>query len=252
VLERYTGDTEEVRSVGRALDLLEIMQHAAPAGIRVCEVATALGVNPATASRLISTLMTRGYASRMPNRRYTLGPRSWRLASDWIDRLLLVATAPMKRIADGCGETVYLLQLVGTEAVALARLSGERRAMVDKEVGASYPLWATAAGRALLSMFSDEHAFALLPTEPFPAFTTRTKTTWPDVCAAVEAGRCSGIHAEEGELDLFLHCFATPLQCGENDEKLALAVSFEAVRPESDRRLIRQALQREWQEFARV
>jgi IclR family transcriptional regulator, acetate operon repressor len=49
---------------------------------------------------------------------------------------------------------------------------------------------------------------------------------------------------------LFLGCYATPLQHDDRDEKLALAVSFEAGRPESDRRLIRQALQREWREFS--
>ena len=115
--DRQAGDFAEIRSVGRALDLLEIMQRAAPAGIRVCDAATTLGIDPATASRLMATLMTRGYASRMPNRRYTLGARSLRLASGWIDRLLQVADAPMRRIADGCGETVYLLQLVGRRYV---------------------------------------------------------------------------------------------------------------------------------------
>jgi DNA-binding IclR family transcriptional regulator len=82
------------------------------------------------------------------------------------------------------------------------------------------------------------------------AFTRRTKTTWSEVCAAMQAGRRNGIHAEEGEIDLFLGCYATPLQHDDRDEKLALAVSFEAGRPESDRRLIRQALQREWREFS--
>ena len=47
----------------------------------------------------------------------------------------------------------------------------------------------------------------------------------------MQAGRRSGIHAEEGEIDLFLSCYATPLQQGERDEKLALAVSFEAAAP---------------------
>src|SRR6202030_628775 len=148
--DREDGDVAEIRCVGRALDLLEIMQRAAPAGIRVCDAAATLGIDPATASRLLSTLITRGYASRMPNRRYTLGARSLRLASGWIDRLLQVAGAPMRRIADGCGETVYLLQLVGSEAVTLARLPGTRRVIIAVEVGLSYPLWATAAGRALL------------------------------------------------------------------------------------------------------
>jgi hypothetical protein len=49
---------------------------------------------------------------------------------------------------------------------------------------------------------------------------------------------------------LFLSCYATPLQQSGRDEKLAVAVSFEAERPESERRLIRQALQREWRDFA--
>jgi IclR family transcriptional regulator, acetate operon repressor len=244
------GDHAEIRSVGRALDLLEFMQRAAPAGIRVADAAAHLGIDPATASRLLSTLITRGYASRLQNRRYTLGARSLRLASAWIDRLLQVAAAPMTRIANSCGETVYLLQLVGTEAVTLARLAGSRRAMVEGEVGPSYPLWATAAGRALLSTVPRAQWLALLPQEPFPAFTPRTKTTWAEVTAAVHDGKRNGIYAEEGEIDLFLNCYATPLQHGDRDEKLALAISFEAGRPEGDRRIIRQALQREWRDLA--
>jgi IclR family acetate operon transcriptional repressor len=247
---KRAGDCAEIRSVGRALDLLEIMQRAAPAGIRVSDAAATLGIDPATASRLMSTLTTRGYASRMPNRRFTLGARSLRLASGWIDRLLQGAGAPMRRIADACGETVYLMQLVGAEAVTLARLTAGRRAIVEGEVGPSYPLWATAAGRALLATLPAAQGYALLPEEPFPSFTPRTKITWFDVHAAMQAGRRSGIYAEEGETDLFLACYATPLQQGDRGEKLALAVSFEAERPESDRRLIRQALQREWREFA--
>ena len=129
--DQQAGDFAEIRSVGRGLGLLEIMQRAAPAGIRVCEPQPILGVDPATASRLLSTLITRGYASRMPNRRYTLGARSLRLASGWIDRLLQVAAPPMARIANSCGETVYLIQLVGTEAVTLARVDRRRRAMIE-------------------------------------------------------------------------------------------------------------------------
>jgi len=193
----------EIRSVGRALDLLDMMQRAAPAGIRVRDAASHLGIDPATASRLLATLMTRGYASRMPNRRYALGARSLRLASGWIDRLHQVAAAPMTRIANSCGETVYLLQLVGSEAVTLARLAGTRRVMIDVEVGPSYPLWATAAGRALLGTLPRTQAPGLLPPEPFPAFTPRTKTTWADVSTAIAEGRRNGMHAEEGEIIRF-------------------------------------------------
>ncbi|MGO9699150.1 MAG: IclR family transcriptional regulator, partial [Xanthobacteraceae bacterium] len=240
--DRVTGEHGEIRCVGRALDLLEIMQRAAPAGIRVADAAAQLGVDPATASRMLATLISRGYASRTPSRRYTLGARSLRLATGWVDRLMLLAATPMARIANSCGETVYLLQLVGTEAVTVAQLAGNRRAMIAGEVGPSYPLWATAAGRALLGSLPRTQAPTLLPPEPFPAFTPRTKTTWAEVSAAIAEGRRNGMYAEEGEIDPFLNCCAAPLQHGEHEEKLALAVSFEAGRPERDRRAIAQAL----------
>jgi DNA-binding IclR family transcriptional regulator len=205
-------DRAEIRSVGRALDLLEIMQSAAPAGVRVCEAADHLGVDPATASRLLSTLMAHGYASRMSNRR-------------------------------------YLLQLVGTEAVTLARLAGNRRAKIDVEDGPSYPLWATAAGRALLASVPPVRRPALLPDEPFPAFTPHTKTTWDELAAMLREARSGGIYVEEGEFDPHLSCYAMPLLHRNRDEKLAVAVSFESARSERDRRFICQALHKEWREF---
>ena len=143
-------DRTEVRSVARALDVLEMMRRRAPAGIRVREAAEHLGVDSATASRLLSTMIARGYASRLPNRHYMLGTRSLRLATTWIDRLIEVAGPSMARAADSCGEIVHLVQLVGSEAVTVARLVGNRRAMIDVEIGPSYPLWASAGGRALL------------------------------------------------------------------------------------------------------
>jgi IclR family acetate operon transcriptional repressor len=250
-MERGAGDNTEIRSVGRALELLEIMQRRAPAGIRVSEAAEQLGVDPATASRLLSTMVAHGFASKLPNRRYMLGTRSLRLATAWVDRLIQVAGPPMARVADSCGETVYLVQLVGSEAVTVARLAGSRRAMIDVEIGPSYPLWASAAGRALLGRVPNMLRPRLLPAEPFPAFTSRTKTRWADLSAALEEARRDGIHVEEGEIDLHLSCYATPLLHHSRDEKLAIAISFESQRSYGDRQLMLQALRREWRELGK-
>ena len=152
----------------------------------------------------MATLITRGYASRMPNRRYTLRC-AFVAACLGVDRPFAAGggCARCDAIADGCGETVYLLQLVGSEAVTLARLTAGRRALAEGEIGPSYPLWATAAGRALLGTLPAAQGFALLPAEPFPAFTPKTKTTWSEVCAAMHAGRRNGMHAEDGEMNRF-------------------------------------------------
>jgi DNA-binding IclR family transcriptional regulator len=227
-----------------------MMQRKAPAGIRVRDAAARLGVDPATASRLLATLAAHGYASRLPNRHYMLGTRSLRLATAWVDRLIEIAAPAMARVADGCGGTVYLLQLVGSEAVALARLTGDRRTLSD-EIGPSYPLWATAAGRALLASVAPVLRPALLPPEPFPRFTPNTKTRWSEISAALAEAQHDGIHAEEGEIDPRLACYATPLPRARSHEKLALAISFETGRPERDREAMRQALRREWREIAK-
>jgi DNA-binding IclR family transcriptional regulator len=241
----------EIRSVARALELLEILQRRAPAGIRAREAAEQLGVDPATVSRLLATLIAHGYASRLPNRQYMLGSRSLRLAAAWVDRLIQIAAPPMARVADSCGETVYLVQLVGSEAVTLARLASNRRATIDVEIGPSYPLWASAAGRALLSSVAKVQRPGLLPNEPYPAFTPRTKTRWTELSTALQEAQRDGIHAEEGELDPHLSCYATPLLHQDRDEKLAIAISFDIQRSEGDRQVIRQALRREWRELAK-
>lgn len=247
---RGSGDRAEIRSVGRALDLLEMMQQKAPAGIRVRDAADRLGCDPATASRLLATLIAHGYASRLPNRRYMLGTRSLWLANAWVDRLIQIIAPSMARVAGTCSGTVYLLQLVGSEAVALARLTGDRRTM-SQEIGPSYPLWASAAGRALLSGVAPVLRPGLLPAEPFPAFTPRTKTRWAEISAALQAARPDGIYAEDGEIDPRLSCYATPLARGDRNEKLVMAISFESGRPTGDRQVMRQALRRERREIAR-
>jgi DNA-binding IclR family transcriptional regulator len=247
---REAGDRAEIRSVGRALELLDMMQSRAPAGVRVRDAAAHLGVDPATASRLLSTLIAHGYASRLPDHRYMLGRRSLWLATAWVDRLIRTAAPAMARVADRCGSTVYLLQLVGAEAVALARLTGDCTTL-SEEIGPSYPLWASAAGRALLSTVPSVLRPILLPNEPFPAFTRRTRTRWSEISTALREAARDGIHAEEGEVDPRLSCYATPLPRGNRHEQLAMAISFDSRRPETDRHLIRQALRRERLEFAK-
>lgn len=245
-MTRRSVNQVEVRSVARALDLLELMQRRAPGGIRVREAAAHLGIDPATASRLLSTMIAKGFASKAPSRLFMLGTRSLRLATDWVDRLIAVAGPTMARVADASGETVYLVQLVGCEAVAVAKLTGGRSSAFSVEIGPTYPLWATAAGRALLGRLPNTLRPLLLPAEPYPAFTPGTKTRWSELAAALEEGRRHGIYAEYGEIDAQVSCYAMPLLNQSRDEKLALAISFDARRPESDRQLIRQAIRREW------
>ncbi len=203
MMDSTADDHGEIRSVGRALDLLEIMQRAAPAGIRVRDAASHLGVDPATASRLLATLITRGYASRMPNRRYTLGARSLRLAAGWIDR-----SAP----GGGCADDAHCRQLRRDgvsaptrrrEAVTLARLAGTRRAhgrcRSRAELSAlgdgRRPGVARYTCRGARSRAVAAGAIPRLHAAHQDDLGGRERGDYQD-------GRRNGMHAEEGEIDL--------------------------------------------------
>lgn len=236
------GRKGEVRAVARALQVLDLLGTAAPEGLRVTEVAGLVGVDPATASRLLATLAAWGYASRMLDRRYTLGSASIRLATSWLDRRVQTLTPHLARLAAETGESAYLLQLLGSEAVVVARMLPPHRSAYDVEVGEAFPLWATAAGQALLSGLTAGQRLRLLPCEPYPAFTTRTPTGWSALCRAVTTGERNDVFEEHGHLQDGLGCFAAPLFKSVHGEHLAVAVSFEMERSVGDQAMFRQML----------
>ncbi|MBL7497983.1 helix-turn-helix domain-containing protein [Frankia sp. CNm7] len=217
-----------VRSIHRAFAALELLVAAAPRAVRTSDVAAHLEVDPATASRLLATLLARGYATRTPQRRYTVGPRSLRMAVDWMERLRAASDGPITRVARATGETVLLCQLLGGGAVPIAaRLPAAgppaRIPPIERADG-GYPIWATAAGRALLAALPAADRRRVLPPEPYPTLTGQTPTTWPRLRDAIRAGSRHGVHFEHGETIAGLWCYATPLLPGSDGEILALAV----------------------------
>lgn len=238
-----------VRSVHRALAALEFLVGAAPHAVRVTDVAVHLQVTPATASRLLATLVERGYASRTFERRFTVGPASLTLATRWISRLRTAAAAPMGRVASATGETVMLSQLLGSVEVPIAwqaspDRSPERADKIEK-VPPPYPLWATASGRAMLGELPPARRERLLPPEPYPQFTARTATTRSELGDLIRGGAKSRLHFDHGEVDVDLWCGAIALGSCEGDEILALAVVALGEPGAAQRARIHGALRRE-------
>jgi len=102
-----------VQSVDRAAALLRAVADAAPEGAPVAVLATATGLNRATAWRLLATLEDNGLLERDSASRYVLGPGIARLAG----------AAPV----DGIVRRVHPIL---ERLCALAPLTGEEPAIV--------------------------------------------------------------------------------------------------------------------------
>lgn len=220
--------------------------------MRVTDVAQHLELSLATASRLLATLVERGYASRTTERRFTVGPRSLLLASKWMASVRAAAAAPMGRASTATGEGVMLAQLLGDVLVSVAWQppAATELAMTDKlaGMGPTFPVWATATGRAMLGKLSSAQRARLLPPEPFPRMTERTITSWADLRSVIREGERSGLHVESGEVDPEMWCCAVALERGGRGEVLALAVISRGAPSAAQRSRICKALRRECQD----
>lgn len=236
-----------VESVGRALDVLELLKDAAPHSLRVTDLALQFGVDPATISRLMGTLVDRGFATRLPDKTFTVGPKSFRLATPWLEWLHRNFAPHVEAIADTAGETVHLLQLLGGEAVTIAHTTPSSRCMILNEHNLSYPLWCTAGGQALLAQIPSVRRVELLPRPHFPKPTPASVGTWDELAKSLERGMRLGIFSEEGGLFEPLACYGVPVQTPKRGVVFAIAVSFPVEKVERERAKIRNIMLQESQ-----
>ncbi len=159
------------QAILRAIDVLRVIAAGGADGKRLTDVASELGLNVATAHRLLGTLAYSNLVVQRPDQKtYQLGPELISLAATAHSQFAIrdLFRPAMMRIAGETGDTVFLQIRSGDETVCIARELGsyEIPALV-LEVGTRLPLGAGAAGLAMLaSMPADECERVLSRCEP--------------------------------------------------------------------------------------
>ena len=184
------------------MSVLRYVASARENGRRLTDVAEALGLNIATAHRLLGTLVFLGLlVHRSETKSYKIGPELISLAavahSQFAFRDLF--TTAMARIAEETGDTVFLQVQSGDETVCLARTTGAFAiAALVLDVGTRLPMGVGAAGLAMLAYMSDEEGeqvFARCAAK-FKEIDLKIDT----VRAAVRKSRAVGFGFQEGQL----------------------------------------------------
>jgi len=138
------------RSVGRVLDLLEIVLGE-PRNLTAA--AQAAGLTPTTALRHLRALEARGYVTRDDANEYRAGPTVLRLAAALrdggpLDRLVGAAQPRLDVLAAATGESAYLAIGDGDVATYVARAESDRAIRHVGWIGQTVPLHGTAVGAA--------------------------------------------------------------------------------------------------------
>ncbi len=201
--------TEAVERVALTIEVLA----ASAEGARVGEVAQALGVHEATASRLLGTLATYGLVERDPvTRCYRIGARLVSLAAGAVPHLPVVSHArpELERLTARSSETSNLAVLDRFHVVYVDQVTPTNNVVMASWIGRRTPAHASSSGKALLAFGPPEHVERLLarPLEPLTARTITDPDRFRTVLAEV---RRAGYARSVGELEDGLVTIAAPV-----------------------------------------
>jgi DNA-binding IclR family transcriptional regulator len=157
--------------ISKSATLLRMIANANHQGARLVDLTHHSGFDRSTVRRILQGLVEEGLVRQLKDgRRYFLGPLLFELglaAAHGYD-LPRIAAPSLERIARETGDTVYLVQRSGLDAVCIARREGDFPIKVlTIEVGTRRPLGAAGGGLAILmSLPADERTAILQKNQP--------------------------------------------------------------------------------------
>jgi IclR family acetate operon transcriptional repressor len=199
-----------VQSVGRVLDLLEIVGDAG-GEIGLSELAERSGLPLPSIHRLVRTLVDRGYMRQLPNRRYALGARLIPLGQVAGTMLGAWARPVLTGLVDDLGETANLAVLDGDAVMYVGQVPSRHSMRMFTEVGRRVFPHCTGVGKALLSELPDAAVRELLARTGMPAQTPHTITDPDTLLAELAKIRREGHAFDEGEQEVGVRCVAVPV-----------------------------------------
>jgi IclR family acetate operon transcriptional repressor len=201
---RTTDERYRVQSLGRALDLVELIAARGKDGARLTDLARELGLSKAAVYALLQTLLARGYLSDFSegaNRRYRLGMALARLGDMAVNNIAIadIAMPELRRLTAELGMTSRLAILDEGFAVVVGRVDAPGAIRFDAALGRREMPHCSAVGKALLSAMPVEDAHALLERVTLTPRTPRTITALPQLLRelAITAERGYALDDEE-------------------------------------------------------
>ncbi len=199
------------------------------------ELAARTGLARPTVSRLTFTLVELGFLRRDRAGRYRLGSRVLEIAYPLLASMSVRQRArPLMRefVARAIG-TASLVMPVGRDFIYLETVRGSEGALHLPEVGFCGPLAHTAAGRALLSLFTDEE-FRAYDADMRASQPDQWRQLRPRVLAGMRMCRERGYVVSLGEWRSEIFGVAAPLYRTEDGDCLAVNCGMPSFRFSAD------------------
>lgn len=196
-----------VQSVERVFELLELITDAG-GEVSLSELSSSTDLPLPTIHRLLRTLVAKGYARQLPNRRYALGPRLIRLGEGANKQLGALARPQLKNLVDNLGETSNMAVLDSDMVIYIAQVPSPHSMRMFTEVGRRAHTHDTGVGKAILAQLSNDAVRSIVGRAGMPTPTDRSLKNIDELLAELELIRERGYSVDEQEQELGVRCFA--------------------------------------------
>lgn len=222
-----------VKQVAFALQMLELFaERKSPATLS--EIADHFGWPRSSTFNLIETLSKAGYLHELRHRAgYYPTPRLLKLAEAIVTDgpVSDALKAMVERLAARTGETAILAAPSGGSAVFVEVVESTNPIRYFAHVGQRVPLYATSAGRAILSLFPPKERAAILAKTDYQRFAPGTLMSAAEVEAEIERSLARGWFINNNGFSPDLLGIAVPLPMP--DRHFCLMVAGPAYRLEA-------------------
>ena len=212
------NETNLVQSVDRALRIIEFLAEN-PTGAGITEISKSLGLSKGTVHRLISTLKERDFAYQSSNTElYRLSYKIlylYNCISNNID-MFKVSRPIIRKFADKVDASVHLATLdeKRSNIVYIDRIepmNSQKLFVMSSRVGKKAPCYCTAAGKMLLSQYSDDEIRDIMKGEEYKTYTDKTIKNIDEFLEEIHKVRKQGYALDENEYDHGIICISIPI-----------------------------------------
>ncbi|KQL49988.1 hypothetical protein AN963_10010 [Brevibacillus choshinensis] len=219
-------ESQKVRAVDRALDIIEVFTFKEPELLLV-EIAERTGLALATVHRSIQTMIKRGYIEQDPiSGKFRLGMQFVKIGGIVIQRIDLtrIATPFLQELSKRTEQNVNMSIYDKGEALCLVNIESFHNFQYGIKVGQRLPIYAGALSKLIMANLPPQELTTVL-SRKLEQFTPYTISQEVKLRAELEEIRARGYARSEGELAMGAAALAAPVYNYENRMVAGISIS---------------------------
>jgi DNA-binding IclR family transcriptional regulator len=200
------------------------------------EISKMLGLNKATASRILLTLAKKKFLQQDPKiKTFKLGQSALLLGRTVIDSLnsqfVQIVKPHMDRLRSTVNTSILLEQMINDRSIVMAVSEGQQRIRLAGHVGESVPIHAAVGAKSILAFSDPETAERVIGRiDVFERFTPKTITSKDEFMKNLKEAKRNGYSLDDEETDMGIKAIGMPIFDYRNVVVAGLAVVFPAHR----------------------